>query len=823
MSYSHLHQDLDRLAKNLWWSWNPEAQSFWQAVAAKAGADPLLARNPARLVAGLNQANLERLEMDSALMVALRRVMRQFQAAQEKTSAFAPLSWKHPVAYFSMEFGVHESVPIYSGGLGILAGDHAKSAGEERVPLVGVGILYREGYFRQRIDERGRHEVEYPRLDFRQMPLEPAKEPSGRDLVVAVEMPKRKVFARIWKLQVGRTPLLLLDTDIRENRLADRSITAQLYGGSRENRIRQEVLLGIGGVRALHALGIEPLVWHMNEGHVAFLTLERLALARRQGLEFGEAVEAVAANTVFTTHTPVAAGNEVFDLPLAWRYLKEHAANAEIRLEDYLALGRDGSETGTPALSMTVLALRLSRYRNGVSALHGAVARGMWHALWPGFREEEVPIASITNGIHTQTWVAPEMDALYGKYLLGDWRARLHDAKYWEKVSAIPSREIWSAKQAMKRRLVDFVRDREARRLARLGVSTNRIQKFMEGYLDPGALTIGFARRFAGYKRADLLFHDLRRAARILGNTKQPVQILFAGKAHPQDLEGQRIFNRITAFARRPAFRGRVAVIEDYDMDVARHLVQGVDLWLNNPRRPLEASGTSGQKVPINGGLNASILDGWWEEGYAKKAGWSFGKTEPCSDSRRQDKEDAAALYAVLEREIFPMFFRRNSQGVPDGWMRMVKASMARHIPQFSTARMVREYAARFYLPAVKNGQRIAGAQGSGARELAAWRAQVERAWPMVHVRSKEMSKRGSLAVTLFLAGLSAGSMSCWDGEGRPCSMEWKGADEAGCYKFAVRVGRGKSAKGLRFFPTHRLLVQPQELGLALDLGKGAD
>jgi starch phosphorylase len=625
---------------------------------------------------------------------------------------------------------------------------------------------------------------------------------------------------KVWKVHVGRVDLLLLDADIPENRREDRLITYRLYGGSREDRIRQEVAAGIGGVRALRALGLSPGVWHLNEGHVAFLTLERLReLRSATKLSFEEAVEVVAADTVFTTHTPVPEGNEAFDLALARKYLARHAEAAGIQLEDYLALGLDRGAGGKPFLSMTVLALRLSRFRNGVSKLHGEVSRRMWSKLWPGFSAEDVPITSVTNGVHTRTWVAPRMDSLLKERVGRDWDRKLDDFAAWKRTSRIPERDLWEAKQASKREMVAFVREREAERLARLGVPAGRRRRASESLLDPDAFTIGFARRFALYKRAALLFRDLERARRIFGSRSRPVQIVFSGKPHPEDSQGKALFEQIAAIAGKPGLRGKVALVENYDIAVARHLVQGVDLWLNNPRRPLEASGTSGQKVPVNAGLNLSILDGWWCEGYSEHTGWAFGKTVEYGDLDQQDEEDAEALYRVLEKEVLPLYYRRNSSGMPRDWFRLVKRSMADLIPRFSTSHMVLEYSRRLYKPALENGRAVRAARAFVARDLTAWRKLVEKRWPFVHVRSATRS--GSTAkAEVFLAGLDPAGIACRDDRGRDLDVRHLADVGHGVHRVAVRSSRGGMEAGarrtLRLYPTNPRLVSPVELGLSI-------
>ncbi|MBN1441656.1 MAG: alpha-glucan family phosphorylase, partial [Planctomycetes bacterium] len=828
-------------SRNLAWSWCPEARALWDGVAGRASPRRRdeLRRNPASLLASLGERATAALDEDRDL----RRLLGDAESALRRLerSAKPPFSIarRSPVAYFSMEFGLHESVPIYAGGLGILAGDHLKSASDLGLPLVGVGLFYHRGYFRQAIDGKGRQKVIYPRARCDLLPLEAVRDGArGEDLRIPVDLAGRTISARAWKVQVGSVPLYLLDTDVPENRPADRRITDKLYGGSREDRIRQEIVAGVGGVRLLRALGIRPSVWHLNEGHVAFLTLERLReLSESTDLGFEEACEVIAGDTVFTTHTPVPEGNEVFDLALADRYLRPLADAAGVRLEDYLALGLDSGAKGRRVLSLTVLALRLSRFRGGVSRLHGDVSRRMWSKLWPGFRAEEVPIGSVTNGIHTPTWIAPQFDRLLRESIGPDWTARLADPHAWKAVEKIPGGRIWKAKQELKEDLVRFVRRRTAERLLREGAGEKAVFRVTESLLDPEALTIGFARRFALYKRAALIFRDLRRAEALFGSKRRPVQIIFAGKPHPEDPAGARIFEAIEAISRRPRLRGRVVLLENYDVEVARHMVQGVDIWLNNPRRPLEASGTSGEKVPASGGLNLSILDGWWCEGYAPGTGFAFGKSKEYEDETLQDRDDHAALYRALEREVLPAYYERNSRGLPARWLRLVKSSMARLVPRFSTHRMVLEYARDLYEPAAENGRLLRSGDCRVARDLAALDAEVRRAWPLVHVRSASRvrsrakrakrpgrpARRGGarrvdtgapVEVEVYLAGLSPGHLGCVSSEGELLPIETVRPAGEGTWRLRIRAPEGGTC---RLFPLHPEQAHPQELGLSVE------
>jgi starch phosphorylase len=600
-----------------------------------------------------------------------------------------------PVAYFSMEFGIHESLGIYSGGLGVLAGDHCKAASDLGVPLVGVGLLYRSGYFRQTVDADGFQQHTYPDYDFARLPVLPVQAPAGGVLTVPIDLPGRVVQAAVWKVQVGLVPVLMLDTDIPLNDPADRPITGSLYVRGREMRLCQEIVLGIGGVRALRALGIHPAVWHMNEGHVAFLALERARERVRSGDSLAEALAAVKRITVFTTHTPVPAGNETFDRKLVRRYLEPWIRDVGCEPEEGLALGADNGN-----FNMTAFSIRLAASTNGVSRLHGAVSSAMWRHLFPEATSD--PVGSVTNGVHTASWVGPEMRSFYQQHVDPDWEARLLDPTVWSKVQAAPDAALWAAHRSQKERLVRFVRERVRIQAARHGLAPDELRQ-VEGLLDPHALTIGFARRFATYKRAFLIMSDLDRLRAIVGDRARPVQFLFAGKAHPADREGQEVVRRLFSLT-HGEFTGRLVFIEDYDIEVGRALVQGCDVWLNTPRRPQEASGTSGQKVPINGGVNLSILDGWWAEGFRGDNGWAIGDGNVNPDAAAQDAADAESLYRVIESEVLPRFFTREEGGLPLEWLRTMKASIESVVAPFSAHRMVRDYVMQVYLPAAGVG-----------------------------------------------------------------------------------------------------------------------
>lgn len=691
---------------NLWWTWSARAHLLFSSI------DPvrwIRYRNPVELLINVEPQRWEPLLLDEGFMAAYGALVEEFDGylAGAETSWFRrsyPGYSGGPIAYFSTEFGWHESLGIYSGGLGILSGDHCKSASDLGLPFVGVGLLYRRGYFRQTVDADGQQQHFYPDYDLRRLPVLPVVGPGGKEIRVAVELPDRRVSLRIWKATVGRVPVLLLDSDVRENDPSDRQITSILYVRGREMRLCQEIVLGVGGVQALRALGIEPAVWHINEGHSAFAAVERMReMVKREKITFSEALKRTVDNAVFTTHTPVPAGNEVFEAAMVGSYFADCAKRCGVGVEALLDLGRERDGVDDGRFNLTALAIRTSKKTNGVSELHGRIAEEMWGHLFPeiapsGENPDPGPrIDHITNGVHVPTWLGPEMGDLLRARLGPGFEDRLLDAGFAESVMAIPDADVWEAHEAQKRRLIAFARERLLGNLARHGRSPAELRE-VGSLLDPRVLTLGFARRFATYKRADLIFRDPARLRAILSDRERPVQILFAGKAHPADRPGQELIRRIWEASTTPDYHGRIVFLENYDMRVARALVQGVDVWLNTPRRPHEASGTSGMKVAVNGGLNFSVLDGWWCEGYDRSHGWVIGEGEPSVD---QDGRDAESLYRVLAEQIAPCYYRCDaSSGLPGEWIGRMKKAIAKLSPRFSTSRMVRDYVRKAYLPA---------------------------------------------------------------------------------------------------------------------------
>jgi glycogen phosphorylase len=740
-------QPLHKLAYNMWWSWNHEAVFLFRRIDEELFES--VENSPVKMLGSIDQARLEQLVQDDGFLAHMDRVVssldRYMASSTWYQDTFGQSSFR--IAYFSAEFGIHESIPVYSGGLGVLAGDHLKSASDLGLPLVGVGLMYRLGYFRQYLNQDGWQQERNPENDFFNLPLIPETSQDGKPLQVTVPLPNREVHARIWRIQVGRIPLYLLDTNLPQNSPEDREITGQLYGGEHDMRVRQEMVLGIGGLRALRLLGIPPTVCHMNEGHSAFLALERIRLImEEQKLSFEEAREAVTAGNVFTTHTPVPAGNDIFAPGLIEHYLGSYLSQLKIDRNTLLGLGRQNSHDQSENFCMTVLALRLANVSNGVSKLHGKVSRRMWRAVWPELPEAEVPITSITNGVHTQSWLSPEVAQLYDRYLGTQWRERPIDHGAWRRVENIPDAELWRTHERRRERLVVFARNRVKSQLKRRGAPPAEIAKADE-VLDPEALTIGFARRFATYKRGTLIFRDLERLIKLINNAERPVQFIFAGKAHPKDQGGKELIKEINHFGRKAELRRRVVFIEDYDINVARYLVQGVDVWLNNPRRPLEASGTSGMKVVMNGGLNLSILDGWWAEAYGQDNGWAIGAGEEYTDLTYQDDVESRAIYDLLEQEIVPLFYTRTSDGVPRGWLKVAKRSLKTLAPVFNTNRMLQEYMQTCYWPSQQRFLSLTGDNTRSAKALAAWRKTLERTWPQVRVESVEAHGPDGIAV----------------------------------------------------------------------------
>ncbi len=737
-------EGLRTMAYNLRWSWDHNTVEVFRRLDSDLWEST--GHNPVRMLGLIGQAQLEAAARDEAFLAYLHHTEIALGGYLAGEASWYRRSCAETegmlVAYFSAEFGITECLSIFAGGLGMLAGDHLKSASDLGVPLVGVGLLYQQGYFRQYLNSAGWQQESYEDNDFQNLPVALERRADGQLLTVEVDCDGRHVTAQIWRAVVGRVSLYLLDTNVPQNRTEDRDITDQLYGGGTEMRLRQEILLGIGGYRALEALGLEPTVYHMNEGHSAFLALERVRrLMERDHLSFAEAREVACAGLVFTTHTPVPAGHDYFSPGLLDRYLGGYARGLGLSPHDFYALGRQNPGNNSEEFCMTVLALRMAASSNGVSQLHGAISRQMWKALWPGVPEDEIPIGSVTNGVHFRTWISAEMNQLYDRYLSPKWREEHADAELWKRAETIPAGELWRTHERRRERLVGFARRQLRLQLERRGASQAEIDAGEEA-LDPDALTIGFARRFATYKRATLLLRDPDRLARLLNDPQRPVQIVFAGKAHPRDDAGKAFIQQIVKLAQRPEFRRRVVFLEDYDPAVARSLVQGCDVWLNTPLRPQEASGTSGMKALANGGLNLSILDGWWDEAWrpasAKQpfVGWAIGRGEKYDNQDYQDQVESLALYELLEHDVMPTFYERGADGLPRRWIERMKSSIATLCPVFSMHRTVTEYATDFYLRGHERHQHLTADNAAAARALAAWNRRIRENWGQVGIES---------------------------------------------------------------------------------------
>ncbi len=733
-------QPLQDLAYNLYFSWHSDVhnlfrkldQTLWEQAQS----------NPVRMMNLLDQSKLDEAAEDKHFLAEMTSVHARFTEYLQAKTWYENQYGKPPqptIAYFCAEFGLHESLPIYSGGLGVLAGDHIKSASDLGIPLVAVGLLYRQGYFHQFLNAEGMQQEAYPENDYYTMPLQQMKNNEGHPITVNVPMGEDQIKLHIWEVKAGRVCIYLLDTNLEENLPIYRDITRVLYDPDRETRIRQEIVLGIGGVRALKALGITPDLYHVNEGHSAFLTIERLMdLMNGSQLTFDQARELIWATTVFTTHTPVPAGNERFSRDLILKYMKDYVENNHISLKKFWLLGQDDPESDSGTFSMTVLALHFAAFCNGVSKLHGEVSRTMWQSLFPELPTDEIPIKHITNGVHAPTWLSTHMRNLFLRYATVD---EIEDVsgEGWEFVDRVPDDELWELHEFMRRRLVHFVRRRIQRHMERRGAGAEELVH-IQSVLNPKTLTLGFARRFATYKRGHLMFSQPERLRALLTNPQQPVQIVIAGKAHPADQAGKDMIKEIYALANTPEFRKHIVFVEDYDIEVGRYMVQGVDIWVNNPRRPLEASGTSGMKAALNGALNLSILDGWWDEAFHPGVGWPIGHGETYLDQKRQDEIEADLLYGTLERKIVPLFYDRDDQDTPLGWTTMMKASICELGGKFNSGRMLREYTENMYIPSQEVGARLREHQFEAVKALSTWRKHIEANWKDVHVAHVEAS-----------------------------------------------------------------------------------
>ena len=695
-------EKLSEIANNLWWSWNTEYLRLFQSIDRDLWEQS--SKNPVKFLKNVSQERLEKSAKDINFLKEYDKVVDNFNSyMNSKNTWFSnkyPDNKKDLIAYFSAEYGLDETIPIYSGGLGILSGDHLKSASDLGIPLVAVGLLYKQGYFKQRINGYGQQETEYNGIDLYDLPINPVKDENGDELIIYVKFPKRRLYLKVWEIKVGRVTLYLLDSDIEKNNEEDRDVTLRLYGGDQEMRIRQEIVLGMAGVSLLTKyLKLNPTIYHMNEGHSAFLNLEIIKnIIKEKQVSFDVARDIASSKTVFTTHTPVPAGNDIFPISLVEKYFKDFWPRLGLTREEFLKLGMKPGIDLDDGFNMGILALKIAGKKNGVSKLHGAVSRELFNEVWPNIAANESPITYVTNGIHTCSWLAPRLKELYNKYLIPYWQDNIHQDYIWEKIKNIPDEKLWEIHKDRKIKLIKFVKDSTTERLRRAGYNYEEINEIVSK-LNPDALTIGFARRFATYKRATLIFKDLERITQILNNQNRPVQIIFAGKAHPADKEGQDLIKYIHEVSMMPQFKGKIFLLENYNIAMSRYLISGVDVWLNNPRRPMEASGTSGQKASVNGVINFSVLDGWWAEGYTQTNGWTIGTNAEYDSYEAQDMADSQSMYRTLEEKIIPIYYEKDKNGISKKWLEIMKNSIITTGGKYSTARMLVDYTNQLYMP----------------------------------------------------------------------------------------------------------------------------
>ena len=695
-------EKLSEISNNLWWSWNTEFLRLFKKIDKDLWET--CEKNPVKFLKQVSQERLEAVATNTEFLKEYDRLAKEFNDyVTSKNTWFAnkyPENKNDLIAYFSAEYGLDQTIPIYSGGLGILSGDHLKSASDLGIPLVAVGLLYKNGYFHQKINGYGDQETEYNNIKLSNLPINPVKDGNGEELKIYVKFENRKVYLKVWQINVGRIKLYLLDSDIDENSPEDRETTLRLYGGDQEMRIKQEIVLGMGGTNLLtQALGLNPTVYHMNEGHSAFLILELIKnIIREKKVSFEVAKDIASSKTVFTTHTPVPAGNDIFPIALVEKYFKGFWPRLNLDREEFLKLGMKPCTELEPGFNMGILALKIAGKKNGVSKLHGAVSRELFGDVWPEIAANESPITYVTNGIHTCSWLAPSLKELYNKYLIPYWQDNIFKDEVWENINNIPNQELWGIHQQRKQKLLEIVKENTTNRLRRSGYSYEEIND-ITSKLNPNALTIGFARRFATYKRATLIFKDLERITQILNNADRPVQLIFAGKAHPADKEGQDLIKRIHEISMMPQFKGKIFLLENYNIAMSRYLVSGVDVWLNNPRRPMEASGTSGQKASVNGVINFSVLDGWWAEGYNQENGWTIGTNAEFTSYEEQDIADSQSMYRTLEEKIIPTYYEKDENGISEKWMKIMKNSITSTGGKYSTSRMLVDYTNNLYIP----------------------------------------------------------------------------------------------------------------------------
>ena len=730
---------ITEIANNLWWSWNTEFLRLFKIIDIDLWER--CNKNPVKFLKAVDQEKLEKASKDVAFVKEYDKIVSNFDAYMNSKNTW--FNSKYPdnrndlIAYFSAEYGLDQTIAIYSGGLGILSGDHLKSASDLGIPLVAVGLLYKNGYFNQVIDRYGMQRPEYRDLDLYDLPITPVKDIDGNDLILFIKFPKRRIYLKVWEINVGRIKLYLMDSDIDINNDEDRDTTARLYGGDQEMRIRQEIILGMGGVNLLRRLGLTPTVYHMNEGHSAFLNLELIKnTIKEKQVSFDVARDIASSKTVFTTHTPVPAGNDIFPTGLVEKYFKDFWPRLGLTREEFLKLGMKPCEGLEPGFNMGIFALKIAGKKNGVSKLHGEVSRELFADVWPHIAPSESPITYVTNGVHTCTWLAPKLKELYNKYLIPYWQDNIHENSVWEKIKTIPDDKLWEVHLERKVKLLALVKENVTKRLRREGVSYDEINE-MTSKLNPNALTIGFARRFATYKRATLIFKDLERITQILNDENRPVQLIFAGKAHPADREGAELIKYIHEISMKPQFKGKIFILENYNIEISRYMVSGVDVWLNNPRRPMEASGTSGQKASVNGVVNFSILDGWWAEGYNQKNGWSIGTNKEYASYEEQDIADSESIYYTLENKIIPTYYNKDKDGISKTWMEYMKNSIISTGGQYSTARMLVDYTNQLYIPLCNLTKKYYNDLNLVA-EFDSWKASMYSNWKDIQIEQVE-------------------------------------------------------------------------------------
>ena len=830
---------LSEIANNLWWSWNTDFLKIFKEIDIDLWER--VDKNPVKFLKLVSQEKLEQASINQQVLKQYDKIVNDFDGYMNSKNTW--FSKKYPnnkndiIAYFSAEYGLDETIPIYSGGLGILSGDHLKSASDLGIPLVAVGLLYKNGYFHQKIDGYGNQQSIYKDIDLMNLPINPVKDEKGEELKVLLKLPGKNLYLKVWKINVGRITLYLLDSDIPENTDEDyRNITLRLYGGDQEMRIKQEIVLGMGGVNLLRTLGLDPNIYHMNEGHSSFLLLEVIKnIIKEKKVSFDIARDITSAKTVFTTHTPVPAGNDIFPMELVEKYFKGYWTKLGIDKDTFLHLGTKPNDTLDSGFNMGILALKIAGKKNGVSKLHGAVSRELFGDVWPAIAANESPITYVTNGIHTCTWLAPNLKELYNKYLIPYWQDNIQIQETWKKIDNIPNEILWEEHQARKNKLLKLVKETVTNNMKETGISYEEINE-ITSKLNPNALTIGFARRFATYKRATLIFRDLERITQILNNSEKPVQLIFAGKAHPADKEGQELIRYIKEISMKPQFKGKIFVLENYNIGIARYLVSGVDVWLNNPRRPMEASGTSGQKASVNGVINFSVLDGWWAEGYDSKNGWTIGTNDEYSSYDIQDDADSNSMYTTLENKIIPTYYDKASNGISEKWLRIMKNSIISTGGRYSTSRMLCDYTDRLYMPLIDVYKKYYS-DLSEVANLNEWKTKMQINWEKIKIEqlnnmdniSIDAGNKIEVTCKVILPDISADNITVETYAGRitdkgtienitimPMDLIEKNEEKREyIYKAKLELTTGGNyGYTFRVMPKHNMILDPENLNL---------